>query len=128
MKKFDLEKAKAGEPICTREGTMARIIDSNIDSDVYPIAVAYRTTKNPNSEERVETYTREGYRLQNQSEDPLDLFMAPQQCKRWMNVYRDITKEEPYSFGAPQLSKETAEALGCDDPAYIATVEIRWRD
>lgn len=37
MKPFDLEKAKAGAPLCTREGFRARIICFDANNDRFPI-------------------------------------------------------------------------------------------
>lgn len=37
MKTFDLEKAKAGAFVCTREGFRARIVCFDADNDRFPI-------------------------------------------------------------------------------------------
>lgn len=37
MKPFDLEKAKAGAPLCTREGFRARIVCFDANNDRFPI-------------------------------------------------------------------------------------------
>lgn len=37
MKPFDLEKAKAGAPLCTREGFRARIVCFDANNDRFPM-------------------------------------------------------------------------------------------
>lgn len=37
MKKFNLEEAKAGKPVITRDGSEARIICFDMKNDLYPI-------------------------------------------------------------------------------------------
>ena len=70
MKPFDLEKAKAGEPIITRNGLPARIICFDRKASVYPIVALVGGDVN----EVVESFTIEGTVLR-MSEYPLDLFM-----------------------------------------------------
>lgn len=40
LKPFDLEAAKAGKPVCTRDGRKARIICFDLKNDEYPIVAA----------------------------------------------------------------------------------------
>ena len=43
MKTFDLEKAKAGAFVCTREGFRARIVWFDADNDRFPIVALLKS-------------------------------------------------------------------------------------
>lgn len=43
MEPFNLEEAKAGKPVCTRDGRNARIICYDYKNDVYPIIALVET-------------------------------------------------------------------------------------
>jgi hypothetical protein len=58
MKPFDLELAKKGHLIITRNGSPARIIALDINHKDYPLAVALKSDKNEN--EYIHGYTIEG--------------------------------------------------------------------
>lgn len=59
MKQFDLAAAKAGAPVCTRDGSTSRIICFDRVS-LYPIVGLLR---NSNNEEYAETFTIDGCRF-----------------------------------------------------------------
>lgn len=73
MKPFNLEEAMAGKPICTRDGRKARIIATDIKSELCPIAVAI--TDPIYGAEEIKVYTKDGERLI-ANEDDFDLFMV----------------------------------------------------
>lgn len=56
MKPFDLEKAKNGERICTRDGREVRFLGI-VENKLYPVAAAYT---DEDGEEWVDIYTAEG--------------------------------------------------------------------
>ena len=58
MKPFDLEKAKAGASICTRDGSKARIVCFDADNDRFPIVVLIKDSDD--SDEYPVLYTKEG--------------------------------------------------------------------
>ncbi|MCI2145810.1 MAG: hypothetical protein LKK08_06135 [Bacteroidales bacterium] len=76
MRPFNLEQAKAGAKICTREGGKARILAFDIDAYISPIAAAYCRTDYPKRGEIVATYQNDGHYLSNGKEDEIDLMMA----------------------------------------------------
>ncbi len=57
MKPFDLEKAKAGAPLRTREGFGARIVCFDADNDRFPIVALL---KSDNGKEYPASFTKEG--------------------------------------------------------------------
>ena len=68
MKPFNLELAKQGHPVCTREGKSAKIIDYDYSTS-YPIMALI------GSSEEHYTYTNEGVFDVDIEEHELDLFM-----------------------------------------------------
>ena len=73
LKPFDIQKAKAGKPVCTRDGRKARIICFDLKNDEYPIvaAVGNDCFENPFC------YTENG-KLTNGIESDKDLMMLPE--------------------------------------------------
>lgn len=61
MKPFDLEKAKAGAPLCTREGFRARIVCFDADNKRFPLVVLIKDSDN--SGEYPALYNKEGFFL-----------------------------------------------------------------
>ncbi len=57
MKDFNLEDAKAGKPVCTRDGKKVKIIYFNRISEFYPIVAL---VKHEGGDEFVQTYTENG--------------------------------------------------------------------
>ena len=127
LKPFDLEKAKDGKPVCTRDGRKARIICFD-RIDAKPILALVRSTDGKG--EDVFDYFVSGKRLANALESDLDLMMLSEKKEGWVNVYRDcdgvnITKDDNiYS------SKEAAIASAhfIDGNNYVATTKINWEE
>ena len=72
MKPFNLEEAKAGKKVVTRDGKAARIVTFNGDSDKFPIVAIVDITIC----DEVNIYTMSGLYFQSGNEHRLDLFMA----------------------------------------------------
>ena len=84
MKPFDLEKAKAGAPVITRNGCTARIICfDRADADNYPLVALLQLG---GGIERVTTHTDQGRYCKEPGND-YDLFMAPVKREGWLNIY-----------------------------------------
>lgn len=89
MKPFDLEKARAGHPVCTRNGLKARIICFDRRNDFYPIiALVYDGII-----EQVFTYTLEGH-IETSEICDIDLMMVSEKKEGWINIYHG--KEEEF--------------------------------
>lgn len=73
MKPFDLEKAKAGKPVCTRDGRRVEIISFKNPNDNYPI-LARIFSNNTNYDEF--SFTQQGYLVNEDREFKTDLMMA----------------------------------------------------
>lgn len=84
MKPFDLEKAKAGAPVITRNGCTARIICfDRADDDGYSLVALLQLDKGI---ERVTTHTDQGRYCKEPGND-YDLFMGPVKREGWVNIY-----------------------------------------
>ena len=92
MKEFDLEKAKAGAPVCTRDGRPARIICWDYQEygkqeadEKFPIIALVKEDKG----ERAYTY-RESGKCKIYKKD--ELMMAPVKHEGWVHVNKDLRK------------------------------------
>lgn len=122
MKKFNLQEAKAGKPVCTRDGKNARIIcfdRKNLDN--YPIVALVDN----NGYEAHYYYTNKG-NFKSYAEDSLDLFMAPEKHVGWVNIYGGERGDRLPSniFN----TEEEAVAIGKDYRTYITTTKIEWEE
>ena len=112
LKEFDLEAAKLGKPVCTRDGRKARIICFDRNSN-KPI-VALITT---NDREYLTEYYCDG-RISHNNSESNDLMMLPVKKEGWINVYKELcygTKEEAIRHIAPGTH-------------YIDTIRVEWED
>ena len=116
LKPFNLEAAKAGKPVCTRDGRKARIICFD-RIDAKPILALVRSTDGKG--ENVFYYFESGKRIANAPESVLDLMMLPEKKEGWVNVYSNC-------LGGPYESKEYALKQKMKD--CIATVKISWEE
>lgn len=121
MKEFDLEKAKAGAPIVTKDGRNARIIGERKHPE-YPLVVA---VCDRNGVEEVFLYTNKGRNYLHQVCDE-DLLMAPIIHKRYANFY--FKDEDLYDLGEVYDSKDDAIRNIRYDVKYIKTIEIEWEE
>lgn len=120
MKPFDLERAKAGAKVCTRDGRSARIICFDRKQHTYPI-VALIQHEFKKYEEDLTTHCNDGKRCPTQ-EQREDLFMVPVKKEGWVNVYTD--RDRYYTGGYIYPTKEEAERQKSDN--YVDTVKIEW--
>ena len=79
LKPFDLEEAKAGKPVCTRDGRKARVICFDMNSFNNHIIVALITEEN--GTESIYSYTSEGKWKETKTEN--DLMMLPEKKEGW---------------------------------------------
>lgn len=125
LKPFDIEKAKAGAKVITREGKNARIISYDKIGTEYPIVALINT----GDVEMVFTFTEKGYYDSNEQPHPNDLFLLFEKKEGWVNVYRDEygfckVKLGPYVY----ISEIDAESSRKDCPEYITTTKIEWEE
>ena len=112
LKPFDLQQAKDGKPVCTRNGKKARIICFDVKAK-KPIAALIT---NDDTEE-VHFYYDNG-RSDQYLEYRYDLMMIPEKKEGWVNIY----KERVYK------SKEKAVGKKYDGCTYIDTIKVEWEE
>ena len=91
LKPFDLEAAKAGKPVCTRDGHKVRIIcfDYNGETGDYPIVALVHYNKGNKCYERVLKYTSDGlFNKYGDYQHDDDLMMLPEKKEGWVNIYK----------------------------------------
>ena len=138
FKPFDLEAAKAGKPVCTRDGRKARIIcfDYKGDSNAYPILALISTINSRGvPSEIIAKYTEDGrYVKYNNVEYNEDLMILPEKKEGWMNIYNHnrprTSSENCYIMTGVSVfeTKEGAISYIDKDKEYIDTVKIEWEE
>lgn len=113
LKPFDLDAAKAGKPVCTRDGRKARIICFDAKGDYPIIALIDNTTKETDIH-----YTLSGI-AHVYTESDYDLMMLHEKKEGWVNVYSNC-------LGGPYGSKECALKQKMKD--CIDTIKINWEE
>ena len=123
MKPFDLEKAKAGEPVMTRDGCKARVICFDREDVDFPLVAL--VTDPESGTEILETYRADGrYTIAVAVTDP-DLVMAPVKKEGWMNIYsRDGGVFASVRGGPIFATKELADENTNDN--RIACIRVEW--
>ena len=117
MKPFNLEEAKAGKPVQTRDGRDVEIIKFDLRGD-YPILsiVKYENVDSP------ETFTASGKTYLDENDDR-DLVMKSEKKEGWVAVL----KNGKLTFNMFD-TKEEAETIGGTYPSFVAVAKIEWEE
>ena len=113
LKPFNLQKAKEGNPVYTRDGRKARIIcfDRN---DLYPIVALIECE---DGKEIIGAYSKEGqteiYEIKG-----TDLMMLSEKKEGWVNVYKNQIHN----------TSESAEEGHKGTTDYIKTIKVSWEE
>lgn len=114
MKPFNLEKAKQGAKVITRNGDKVEILTFSRRNPDFPIVALV----DEGDEDVVHMYTNEGRYYKLSQDSYLDLMMAP--TKVYMNVYR---VGKTYELGENTFSTRE-KAMDCRGTGYVKTIEI----
>lgn len=116
MKPFNIELAKAGHPVCTRDGKNARIICFDRKDPNYPILTLIENGQI----EEIRGYTSEGKYCTHSMSD-IDLMMKVTNRKGWINIYNN---------GRTSFIYETREDAFVNhlDTNYLDTIKIEWEE
>nr|DAN54094.1 MAG TPA: hypothetical protein [Caudoviricetes sp.] len=118
LKPFDFEAAKAGKPVCTRDGRKARIICfDTINKGNYPI-IALLEDKGC---EAIFYYNKDG---KCNVGTERDLMMLPEKKEGWINIYKDFEDTVCCAY----LTKEDALKNRSIEYGYITTIKIEWEE
>ena len=113
LKPFDIQKAREGKPVCTRDGRKARIICFDLKNDEYPIVAAVGN----DSSETLFSYTTNG-EIADGIESDKDLMMLLEKKEGWVNVYKDSVYD----------TKDEALIGRSESRGYIDTIKINWSE
>lgn len=118
MKPFDIELAKQGHKVQTKDGTPARIICYDRNDDSFPIVALIYDDELPRL-----------YRANGVSDGchDNDLVMAPTKKEGWVNIY----PSKPLETLRRQVSEiysSKEEALKYKVTGCIATIKIEWEE
>ena len=128
LKEFDLEAAKAGKPVCTRDGRKA-IFLTTLSNKNFPVVAIVSCGQ----EENVYQYDING--VCDEHDDNLDLMMLPERKEGWINIYNADTTFY-YADGrvfetkdeAVQEAKEEVEKEQREKNEYIDTIRVEWEE
>ena len=129
LKPFDLEAAKAGKPVCTRDGRKARIICFDRKGDTSIVALIM----GDNDREEIHSYYKDGKSVRNQ-EYHYDLMMLPEKKDGWLNVYKReneyISENECNVSTGIAVYKSEGEAKRNinKNEIYVNTIKITWEE
>lgn len=127
MKPFDIEKAKAGAKVVTRDGRDVEILKFDLQ-DEYPIVVVIT----PKCDVQwIETYTLDGkcfFSGDDDTESHDDLMMAPEKksITKWFNI---IKYTDRYCEVTDYPSKAEAELMAGHNTVVVAQpVTFEWEE
>ena len=122
LKPFDLEAAKLGKPVCTRDGRKARIICFDTKGDPCPIIALVEE----NNIESAYHYDKNGQNAYKKSE--IDLMMLPEKKEGWVNVYNADTTFYFVEGMVYDTKEEAIKHINPDNEIYITTVKVQWEE
>lgn len=130
LKPFNLQKAKEGKSVCTRDGRKVRIIcfdrEFIYEGQNYCILALINDGSHGES---VYSYTEDGLFSPNKIHNS-DLMILPEKKEGWVNVYRDcdgvnITKDDNI-YSSKDAAISSAQVI--DRENYVATTIIKWEE
>lgn len=105
MKEFNLEEAKAGKPVCTRDGRDVEILKYDRIGFNQPMITLVDTQ----GYQCVELYCEDGSYNYNKTESNYDLFMKTEKHEAWVNVYR--LPDKTFCYGGVSFNTENEAKL-----------------
>ena len=115
LKPFDIQKAREGKPVCTRDGRKARIIAFDANGSKPIVALV---TECDNEEEIPYKYHYDGsYNCQSIPSDN-DLMMLPEKKEGWIVIHKEAIYD-----------KETAEKIARETTSNVIKIQkIEWEE
>lgn len=123
LKPFDLEAAKAGKPVCTRDGRKARIICFDAKRKDGKNIIALIPSKEYPGFEDLVAYPNNGNYHGGHDNDG-DLMMLPQKKEGWIN----LCKNNHGDTLAVGVFPNREEAVSNCPPSYLSTIKIEWEE
>lgn len=125
MKPFNLEEAKAGKPVCTRDGDPARIVCFDKKSETHPIGAL--VDEDGDGDETFLTFKLDGRRFNDEDRNSVyDLFMAEAKHTKYTALYRCTTGE--YTLCTKIFDTPEQATSGTFEVGRVAIVPIEWEE
>ena len=122
MKEFNLEEAKAGKPVCTRNGKKVRILSYNrFNKSGYNIVALIL---NANGEEIIRSYMNDGTSFKD-VQNPDDLMMKTTLQRGWICLYK-TPNGEIVTGGSIYDTKAEAETASAKELDCIGVTDVKW--
>lgn len=116
MKPFNLERAKAGDPVCTENGEIIKLIYFDMPG-YYPIA-GFQDCY-------LLSFRLDGVYWDYRTNKTCELFMAPKKIQYWVNVYRNPLNKGIWTGGSYQTEELAKnESYRNHQNQYIKTILI----
>jgi hypothetical protein len=114
MEEFNLERALAGEPVCTRDGRdVTQLVVFNLKSTDSLYGVL---------DGELDRWTINGFYYLNKIISEHDLFMKPKENAIWINVYKN--KEGHLFITGVEYPNEESAKESADEFGYLKTLRI----
>lgn len=124
MKPFDIELARQGHPVCTRDGRPVKILDFDFNYNAYPI-IAKVCNKGFDT---LQTYTKEGFLNNSIDTSDYDLCMASVKKEGWINIYPCIPDMRVKRNTGLSIYETKEEAIQRGRADCLATIKIEWEE
>ena len=123
LKPFDIQKARDGKPVCTRDGRKVRVLCYDFkQNEEYPILVA---VENKDGKECALLYSNGGISEMYKSSNN-ELAMLPEKKEGWVNIVRGSNGSPHMGRGIFQSKEEAENAIKAFSDNLIDTVKISW--
>lgn len=119
---FNLEEAKQGKPVCTRDGRPARILCTDMKGSYYPIVAL---VEDSDGKEYIQPYQLDGHYFSKEIEG-LDLMMVPERHEGWINVYKGGKLDADYIY--PTKADAVENIFHPMKDNYIDTIKVEWEE
>ena len=125
LKPFDIEAAKSGKPVYTRDGRKARIICFDVNNDKPIVAVI---CCKDGKETYPYTFYPNGLNMDNNVFSNTDLMMLPEKKDGWINICRNLNTNKT-ELDTKDIYNTKEEALqNLSSMTYVTTVKIEWEE
>ena len=119
LKPFDIQKAREGKPVCTRDGMPVRILCTDMKGCDYPIVAL---VEDSDGKEYIQKYPLDGLK----EIEGLDLMMAPEKKVGWVNVYKGGKLDADYIY--PTKADAVENIFQPMKDKYIDTIKLTWEE
>lgn len=123
MRKFNLEEAKAGKPVCTRDGRPVRVLCYD-RLGAFPVVAL---VKDGDEVENTQCFTTNGSYYVGRESDT-DLMMKPTKRTGFINIYTSIRDAQGYVRGIEIYNTREEAEENNNNINFVATAKIEWEE